>query len=217
MSILQPLKTAIKAIDRKSPYPLFYEFVMFDEEKTLFDSTVKQARNYLEFGLGGSTLRVLQKSRARIYSVESSPQWTDHMRRYFLLRFMENRRLSIFLVDIGPTRDWGYPVSDQHRERFPAYTNGVFEKLNGTEIDVAFIDGRFRVACALRLILHCAENGSSPSILIHDFWNREQYRLLLDYLDVHARVNTLGLFRIKPDVDIGEVRSLYEEYKFIPD
>ena len=88
---------------------------MSDNEKTVFDKAIRKSENYLEFGLGGSSLRAIQKSRAKIYAVESSREWIAHMRKYMILRYFENRRLFISYVDIGPTRNWGYPESNNPR------------------------------------------------------------------------------------------------------
>ena len=66
-----------REIDKFSPYPLFYSFVMSELEKELFDKKVKQSKVYLEFGMGGSTFRVLEKSKAKIYSIDSTGNITE--------------------------------------------------------------------------------------------------------------------------------------------
>ena len=101
---------------------------MSENERTLFESSISKSRNYLEFGLGGSTIRVLQKTKANIYTVESSPAWIAYMRRYLVLRYFENKRLFIFPVDIGQTRKWGYPESYKHQNLFPSYSSNIFSK-----------------------------------------------------------------------------------------
>lgn len=72
MTLKAKVKNIIRGLDKLSPYPLFYPFVMSRDEKIVFDEAVSKSRHYLEFGLGGSTLRAIQKSKAKIYSVESS-------------------------------------------------------------------------------------------------------------------------------------------------
>ena len=110
------LKSLVKRIlirfDPYSPYPLFYPFRMSVSEKAIFDEAIKGSTHYLEFGLGGSTIRAIQKSKAMIYSVESSLEWISYMRTYILFRFNENRRLHLFPVNIGPVGEWGNPESE---------------------------------------------------------------------------------------------------------
>ena len=215
MALIQIVKKAIRGFDQYSPYPLFYTFVMSHNEKALFDKAIKKSKNYLEFGLGGSTLRAILKSRAKIYTVESSHEWIAHMRKYMLLRYFENRRLFISYVDIGPTSMWGYPGSNNLRNLFPAYSSNIFKVIDAKALDLVLVDGRFRVACTLKIILECHKNNNLK-ILIHDFWNREHYHVVLKYLETVDRSDTIGLFSIKNDVDLESVQRDYEVYKFDP-
>jgi hypothetical protein len=137
------------------------------------------------------------------------------MRGYLYLRHFENRRLFIFPVDIGPTGNWGHPESDANKHLFEAYSSSIFDSLDPKSIDLALIDGRFRVACTLKTILSCHQNPSM-SILIHDFWNRQPYHVVLKYLDVVKKVDTIGLFSIKKDIDLDAVKMDYESYKSNP-
>lgn len=202
-------------LDQLSPRPVFYSFIMSSGEKAVFDETIKRANHYLEFGMGGSTLRAIQKSKAVIYTVESSPEWVAHMRGYVSIRRSERTRLRIFPVEIGPVGNWGYPTSDEFKNRFESYSSGVFRSIHPELVDLALIDGRFRVACALKVILECHAN-QRIEIMVHDFWERSHYHLLLKYLDVVKRIDSLALFSIKQGIDLNLVRKDYDEYKFKP-
>lgn len=137
------------------------------------------------------------------------------MRKYVILRYFENKRLYIFPVNIGPTREWGYPELNNDKNLFEAYSSSIFESIDRKSIDLALVDGRFRVACTLKIILSCHEN-KHLKILIHDFWNREHYHVVLKYLDVVKKADTIGLFTINNDVDIKSVQNDYEVYKLNP-
>ena len=57
----------------------------------------------------------------------------------------------------------------------------------GGIFDLVLVDGRFRVACALKALQHVAVNST---VLVHDFYraddhgiNREHYAMLLDWYD----------------------------------
>ncbi|PID42422.1 MAG: hypothetical protein CSB48_10150 [Proteobacteria bacterium] len=216
MALRAIIKNIIQRIDMLSPHPFFYPFVMSRDEKIAFDEAIGKSGNYLEFGLGGSTLRALQRSEAKIYTVESSPEWIGHMRKYFILRRSENKRLHIFPVNIGPTGDWGYPEPGNDPDLFAAYSSSVFDSIDRKSIDLVLVDGRFRVACILKIILSCHDN-QQLNILIHDFWNRQQYHVVLKYLDVIKKVDSLGVFSIKDDIDMESVQKDYESYKLDPE
>lgn len=203
-------------LDLYSPYPVLYPLHMSDNEAEFFERSIRNSSNYLEFGLGGSTLRALQKTKGRVSTVESNPVWIAFMRRYIVFRYFENRRLSVFHVDIGPTLPWGFPKFHKYKKRFPAYSSKVFESIDGEGVDTVFIDGRFRVACTLKVILECYKN-EELRILIHDFWNRKEYHILLKYLDSRGKVETMGLFSIKHNINLVSVAADYEAYKTNPE
>src|SRR5690606_20053947 len=116
MRVKNKIITILKKLDRFSPKPALYSFIMSDAEKNLFDRTIQDAKEYLEFGMGGSTFRVLQKSKANVYTIDSSLDWIALMREYVYIKYMERRRLSLFHVDIGPTKEWGNPVDERARD-----------------------------------------------------------------------------------------------------
>lgn len=215
MSVKSKLKKIARNLDMYSPYPIFYPFLMSSCEKITFDAAIKESSQYVEFGLGGSTLRAIQKSNAEIYVVESSCEWLAQMRKYFIFRYFENKRLHVFLVNIGQTGDLGYPKPHNDKNSFEAYSSAIFESIDRKKIDLALVDGRFRVACTLQIILSCHEN-KNIKIMIHDFWNREHYHIVLKYLDVVEKADTLGVFVIKDDINIVSVKEDFETYKFNP-
>ena len=213
MGFRKSLQNTLEKVDRYSPWPSRYSFVMSDKEKKLFDNTVKPSKAYLEFGTGGSTFRVLQKSDAKIYSIDSSHQWIRCMREYWFIRRMEKKRLSLFYVDIGPIKKWGKPSGTGSVALYPRYSETIFDLIDEAKIDTVLVDGRFRVACTLKTVLEFHSNHDLK-ILIHDFWNRNDYHVVLKYLDAVDKADTLGLFSIKKGIDITAVRDDYELYKY---
>lgn len=205
----------LKKCDMFSPWPIFYSFRMSKAEKEVFDEVIKKSKEYLEFWSGGSTIRVLQKSKAKIYSVESSIDWLQLMRKYFIIRYFEGKRLSFFRINIGETKDWGFPVNNDSRELFPNYSWNIFTMIDFQFLDTILIDGRFRVACTINIIIHMyAFDNSNKIIIIHDFWNREYYHTVLNYLDVIGKTDTLGIFTIKKNLDIAKLKNDYASFKF---
>lgn len=210
------LKNILIKLDKHSPHPIFYAFIMSRREKSVFDEAIRNSKHYLEFGMGGSTLRAIEKSKATIYTVESSLEWINYMRGYVLIKRAEDKRLHIFPVDIGPVRAWGYPCTDTFKGKFEEYSSNVFGLIDKNLLDLVLVDGRFRVACSLKIVLECHGNPKI-SIMIHDFWERSHYHVLLKYLEVINRVDSLGVFLIKNDVDLRSVEKDYENYKSIPE
>src|SRR5215203_1130862 len=108
MTLNQKIEELLEKYDKYLPNPSYYSFIMSEKEKELFDLSIKDSKVYLEFGMGGTTFRALQKSRAKVYSIDSSREWIASMREYFFIRYMERRRrLSLFFMDVGPVKEWG--------------------------------------------------------------------------------------------------------------
>lgn len=215
MSMKISFKSLLRQLDELSPYPFFYSFRMSDNEIALFNKAIKNARVYLEFGMGGSTFHVLKNSNAVVYSIDSCQNWINGMKNYSYIRRMEKKRLKLFHVNIGKTRKWGFPEDNNHQYLFPGYSNSVFKK-TGIDADTVLIDGRFRVACTLRTILEYSDNVNLR-LIFHDFWNRPDYHIVLKYLTETESADTMCVLRMKSNVDLDAVAADYEKYKFNAD
>lgn len=215
MTLKELGQNLIIGINRYSPKPIFHPFRMTGPEKKLFDATVGLSDYYLEFGMGGSTFRSLGKSEADICSVDSCKEWVNMMKQYLFIRRMEKTRLNLVHVDIGPTGEWGRPLGDESRELFPSYSAEVFEQIDSEKIDTVLVDGRFRVSCVLKTIMECHTN-KRLNILFHDF-HREQYQVVLKYLDEVSMVDTLVLLKLKKEIDFKALEQDYDRYKYDSD
>lgn len=189
-------------------------WVMSPQERALFIECIKDAKNYLEFGTGGSTIAALEQMSNRegiIYCLESSREWVTHMiGTYEQIRDgLASHRLIFEYVDIGKTKEWGVPVDEERKNYWPEYSSTVFA--NKKDFDLILVDGRFRVACALAAILATSEN---TVIMLHDFPSRPQYHTLLKYLDAIAMADSLVVFRKRPNLDMKNVAEEYEKYKY---
>lgn len=189
--------------------------VMTEKEKELFLQEAENASHYLEFGSGGSTLAMLKYSRAKIHAVESDLNWLEQLRSHRRISHAEKTgRLMFFHADIGPTKKWGFPKDNQYKERFPIYSSGIFSTIDNDHIDFALVDGRFRVACVLQVLLNCHRN-KRLKIAIHDFWNREQYHVLLPFLQPYKTADSLGIFKPAKAFNRPAMEQLYESHRFV--
>ena len=159
-------------------------------------------------------------SLAKIISVESDGNFIKFISQNEILSQIlkeQNPRVKFVHIDIGKTKEWGYPQDDSKKDCHPLYSQQIFTLLSKDEIkdiDTYFVDGRFRVACILSILLHCNKNAI---IIIHDFWNRECYHIVLDFLEFVDRVETLGVFKPKNPFDKARVKNLLKEYEFVVD
>ena len=182
------------------------------KEKVFFSLILTKCKKYLEFGVGGSTLLAYTTQNIKkIISVDSDINWINEIKKNKKIKNDENKKIIFEYIDIGEISNLGYPKIKT--EKIFNYSNQVFKKYKN-EYDLVLIDGRFRVACALQVILNCKKD---IKILIHDFNDRPSYHILYKYLDVIYSINNLVLFSIKERININDVIKSYEIYKSIPD
>ncbi len=196
--------------DRFRRVPRRYPLVLSGKEQAFFKKNIANVNTYLEFGAGGSTFICLINTKAsRIVSVESDSNWVNYLRKWRIIRKAEKKRLKFFSVSIGKVGKWGRPTEEDKKELFPDYSKNVFEEYKDN--DLIFIDGRFRVACAIQAALNSSQN---TKIMMHDYVNREHYHIIEQFLEVEETVDTMALFRIKDGVNKDDLLKLYEEYKY---
>jgi hypothetical protein len=176
---------------------------MSDAERDLLTAFLRRSRTYLEFGTGGSTVLAAKFVESRITSVDSSVEWLDKVRSACTEAGCK-AELDLVFVDIGPTRDWGYPTDSSTASRWPAYHEAVWERPHAREADFCLVDGRFRVACFLQALLHC--RPGTP-IAIHDFDSRPGYHIARQLAREVAMAEDLSVFLPRADIDAATIRE----------
>lgn len=178
-------------------------------------------RRYQEFGTGGSTLLAIRGGFERVVAVDSDLVWVATVRAHpEIAAAVASGRADIRHADIGPVADWGNPKNRQHMERWPTYVRTAWEAWSECREfpDLVFVDGRFRVACCLSVILAVASDAKLSRELrlaLHDVGpERPHYDVLLEFLDVVEQVNTLQVTRIKSDVSATRVLSILLHRQF---
>jgi hypothetical protein len=154
-------------------YSLDLKVMMGVNEKELFDNMLSKGSVYFEFGLGGSTLFAAKHANLNhITAVDSSAAWIMKVKSQALIAAdIQRGRISIGHVDLGPVGPYGYPIHrNTAKER--EYSRAI---IGTTRVpDVVLVDGRYRVACALRTALEAVENGwPSLILMIHDYERHE--------------------------------------------
>ena len=174
---------------------------MTSAEIEFFESCLDQAQHYYEFGSGGST-KLAASMGLNVHGVESDRRWLEQ------LQSEVGDACQVNHVDIGPTKEWGYPVDLRAADQFPDYSRSIHTQ--DLPFDLILVDGRFRVASTLESIDYVLEKGdpASARIFIHDFWNREFYKPVLEFLDAEKTVETAGLFKIKTNINRERLQGL---------
>jgi hypothetical protein len=160
---------------------------------------LRQARTYVEFGAGHSTIHAVRLKVPSVFSVESDPDWAAKMRAQPDIKTAEEKGgLTIHYVDVGPVMAPGYPKDAGSARKWPNYYTSLWSRLDARKTDLFLIDGRFRVACILAVLRRC--NLETP-ILVHD-WERVEYHApVLKFARCESVVDRLALLRRRENFD----------------
>ena len=176
-----------------------------DAETALFKEALSQSSCYLEWGMGNSTLRALASTAiARAICVEGSHEfltgWVEQQPE--IKQGVRVKRLRVVFSNTGDLGPYSKPD--------PALTVlGMVYSLPKLRVvpDLALVDGRFRVACALTAALMKVKR-----VVVHDFESREHYRPMLEFFHVVGMADSMVMLKPKPRLNIKTLIARRAEF-----
>lgn len=182
-------------------------------ELEILHKMLSKAQHYLEFGSGKSTeFAVSYDNIKTIDCIESDPNFLEDVihQNELISSHIASGRVTTHPIDIGATGEWGFPVDESPQDIFTDYSM----KVHGLDHqhDTILVDGRFRVACVLEIL---AKKYHPCNILIHDFWHRNEYHAVLNFLDVQASIDSMGVFTPRQNIDLQKLEEMRESYRFV--
>ncbi|MFZ5674785.1 MAG: hypothetical protein ACOZAM_17660 [Pseudomonadota bacterium] len=185
---------------------------MTPDEWSLFSGFVRCARRYVEFGSGASTVLAAELAGDSVTTFDSSKHWLD--------RVAENCRVcatrltpKLTFIDIGETENWGFPKGEATRARWPEYHASMWDDPAVARGDLYLVDGRFRVACFIQVMLHA---GEGAFVAFHDYASRPHYHDAARIGREVVRVHDLSIFVRSEDFDPEAARNLLATYAYDP-
>lgn len=148
----------------------------------------------VEYGSGGSTVLAGDMPGKVVFAVESDKAWAAGMAGWFAAH-PPRAEVHLHPVDIGPTKDWGAPVTDRGWRRYHQYPLSVWDRADFRHPDVVLIDGRFRVACLLTVLYRITR---PVVVLFDDYLRREAYHLVEQDVKPVAMVGRMARFELVP-------------------
>lgn len=154
-------------------------------------SEMKIFNYYLEYGSGSSTRFFSTFENLNIVSVESDSIYAKAVRKYV----SSNSKVELIDSATGITGYWGYPIlSAANGSKGWKYVNSPWRILGEKyQPDVVLIDGRYRVACAMNILLRAA-NTFKVTIMIDDYLGREEYSYFEKYFPLSKMVDRMAFF-----------------------
>ena len=166
-------------------YKFKYEGLSFksDIENKAFSEAVINSKFYLEFGSGSSTV-YLSRLGVTGLAIEGDPKFKHSVDKIIGI----NSKINIVYRKIGlvgpfsdPIINFFFPLNNKRIQSFKSYSNfpsDYFKNIKSLP-DVILIDGKFRVACALKALQYFINNNHySFVIIVDDYKDRHQYHVL---------------------------------------
>lgn len=185
-------------IQRAGRFHIGDEPMMDPKSLDFFRESVEGCSSYLEFGSGGSTV-LAARSGKRMVTVESDPYFlkavVDRIRQEGCLDPSTQRFIH---ADIGPVGPMGRPLFRLpfNHNKFRRYSSIPWETGACQDPpDLILVDGRFRVACALRSIQ--ALRNRFDTILVDDY-SRPEYRVIEQFARLEKMIGRMAVFRPGP-------------------
>ncbi|MCW8970916.1 MAG: hypothetical protein OQK23_06625 [Rhodospirillales bacterium] len=178
------------------------------------EKTYAAAEVIFEYGSGGSTVMAAEMPGKTIVTVESDADWAASMNAVLDGAGILSRPV-ILHADIGPTGDWGAPVSEEKWRNFPDYSFGLWEhaRRRALKPDVILIDGRFRVGCFLAACLNVTRR---TTVLFDDYRDRENYHLAGSLFPPERFIDRMAVFTIEPVAVTNDIVPLLVKAFYLP-
>jgi len=183
-----------------------------ENDINMFYKYLNKAKVYFEFGSGGSTYQAsIRDNIEKIYCVESDEEWVNKLKKN-----IKNDKVIYLYTNLNTKpKTWGYPGSKCKDKQKKLYSDRLVNRTKELKdnLDLVFIDGRFRVACCLKCF-----NIIKPDCLIafDDFLTRKEYHVVLKYFDIVEKTSDKRMVILKKKENVKSVpKKLIQKYELI--
>lgn len=167
----------------------------FPQEETAFvKERYAEANAILEYGSGGSTILAAELGTP-CHAVESDARWSLMLTESLGERFGGRSSAKVHYVDIGPTKEWGYPKNAQKWDQYWQYPLSVWNAPDLEQPDLVLIDGRMRAACFAAVLLNAKKK---TTVLFDDYKQRTVYHGVERYVEPDLMVGRMAQFTVQP-------------------
>ena len=172
----------------------------FDSDETArwFTAQMLQSRKYFEWGAGGSTY-LAASNQIPFTTIDSDRYFLSAVVRKIKKEGLYAKDYQTFLyANIGLTKVWGKPIiwgylSKKRLASFRKYSD--FPVTSNEEMpDLILVDGRFRVACALKAFKVLSNRQEPWRLVVDDYTGRPNYAVLERFGRLECYVGRMAIF-----------------------
>jgi hypothetical protein len=184
------------------------------------EARLTESRAYLEYGTGGSTY-LAAKHNVKFTTVDSDSFFLACvMKKLKSDGLFDKSRQSFRYANIGLTKAWGEPLivgtpSKSRLDAFRRYSDFPQSKDADFAPDLILIDGRFRVACALK-VLRELKNNANWVMAVDDYIGRPEYRVIDDFAKLKTLIGRMAIFTCPDKLDLDSLAETIAVYEIDP-
>jgi Glycosyl transferase family 2 len=171
--------------------PQGFELTFEAKELAFVKKYYNAAKTILEYGSGGSTVLAARLGRT-VFSVESDRAWASRLSGHLA---PISDRAHVHYADVGPTGAWGAPLKLSEHRKFSGYALSVWDRLDFMAPDLVLIDGRFRAACLVAVLLRTEK---PVTVLFDDYAKRGYYHGVERLARKEEMVGRMARFTVIP-------------------
>lgn len=187
-----------------------YQLIFKHHDIKLFNKYINKSKYYLEFGSGSSTYHAsLKTNLKKIITIENDISWFNKVNEFMK---NNNKCINLYINIKTNVNNWGYPIDDSDKSNWPSYSN-IVKILNEhllAKLDLILIDGRFRVACALKLYDYINNNCI---ILFNNFFDKSIYHVILDYYEIIEKSEDNSMAVLKKKINNSPNDTIIKNYE----
>lgn len=192
----------------------------FDSERSTswFLEELARSSRYLEFGTGGSTY-MAAKAGLDFVAVDSDARFLKAVKKKIRDAGYASSNQVFRHANIGLTGAWGRPVgpvSPRRLEKFRRYSDIPDEVASGPMPDLVLVDGRFRVACALKALNFLRTSDEEWQIVIDDYSTRPEYSAIKEFAEPVLIGRMAILRKLRSGSDISRLQREILRWEQVP-
>jgi hypothetical protein len=186
--------------------------------------TIESSQDWLD-GLISSSECLKNSSRVVAVSVDigKTKEWgnpvCEKLPNFILVN--NSKLIPTSLIDENETiftKDLNKPdCKEDPSKPWSAYPSAISSLPSDMIPDFILVDGRFRVACVLKILLTYGKSYPNVVIGFHDFFSRKYYHGILQFTEIVECTNDLAILKVKHDFDYEEVKKEFDRYVGIYD
>ena len=172
---------------------------MSEAKIQLLQDSFNRSSNYLEYGMGESSLLAAQNSLQNIISIDSREDCVASVQEA-IANCPYSGNIHLMHANLGSTSAQGIPANEVMVKNWPQYYSSPWVEYRnlGHTPDLILINGRFQTSCFLYSILLCK---TGTRILWNDYLNRSEHHFVENTLLPKGVVDDMAIFTVNETID----------------